>query len=191
MAFSYSYLTKNGNPITSPNQEGEEMTIEEAIKTAIEFEAQVRGFYRSASENASNPIGKRVFRVLANEEQVHLEYLETKLDEWGRTGKITTEKLHTGIPSTEKVTEGISKLERRKGGKDRGGELPILAEALDVELKTSNFYRKMVKELPAVGQQLFAHFVEIEEGHLAIVRAEIDYLSKTGYWFDFKEFDME
>ncbi len=167
------------------------MTIEEAIKTAIQFEAQVGGFYRSASENASDPVGKRVFKVLADEEQVHLEYLETKLDEWGKTGKITAEKLHTAIPSTEKVTEGISKLERRKGGKDRGGELQVLAEALDVELKTNNFYKKMVKELPAVGQQMFEHFVEIEEGHLAIVRAEIDYLSKTGYWFDFKEFDME
>ena len=49
----------------------------------------------------------------------------------------------------------------------------------------------MVRELPEEGKQLFAPFVEIEEGHLAIVRAEIDYLSKTGYWFDFKEFDME
>jgi len=33
--------------------------------------------------------------------------------------------------------------------------------------------------------------VRIEEGHLTIVRAEIDYLTRTGYWFDFKEFDME
>jgi len=31
----------------------------------------------------------------------------------------------------------------------------------------------------------------IEEGHQAIVRAGIDYLSRTGYWFDIKEFDME
>jgi len=31
----------------------------------------------------------------------------------------------------------------------------------------------------------------IEEGHMPIFRAEIDYLSKTGYWFYFNEFDME
>jgi rubrerythrin len=179
------------DPVTSWNQGEENMTIEEAIKTAIEFEAQVGGFYRRASENASDSVGKRVFKVLADEEQMHREYLKSKLDEWRKTGKITAKKLDTAIPSTERVTEGMSKLKTRKGGRDRGGELQMLAEALDVELKTSNFYKKMVKELPADGQQLFEHFVEIEEGHLAIVRAEIDYLSKTGYWFDFKEFDME
>ena len=74
---------------------------------------------------------------------------------------------------------------------DRGGELQMLSRAFDVEVKTSNFYKKMVTELTSEGQQLFARFVEIEEGHLAIVRAEIDYFSRSGYWFDFKEFDME
>jgi hypothetical protein len=49
----------------------------------------------------------------------------------------------------------------------------------------------MTSQLSDEGQQVFARFVEIEEGHLAIVQAEMDYLSKTGYWFDIKEFDME
>ena len=62
---------------------------------------------------------------------------------------------------------------------------------VDIKGFSSDFYKKMVRELPAEGQRLFADFVKIEEGHLAMVRAEIDYLSRTGYWFDFKEFDME
>ena len=49
----------------------------------------------------------------------------------------------------------------------------------------------MVNELPAEGHLLFFPFVAIEEGHLALVQAEIDYVSKTRYWFDIKEFDME
>jgi len=57
------------------------MTIEEAIKTAIEFETQVRQVYRNAAEGASDPVGKRIFKVLAEEEQGHLEYLRSKLDE--------------------------------------------------------------------------------------------------------------
>ena len=77
-------------------------------------------------------------------------------------------------------------------GQDRGvAELQTLKKALDVELETSNFYKKMVKELPAEGQELFARFVEIEEGHLAIVQAELDYASGTGFWFDFMEFNLE
>ena len=167
------------------------MTIEEAIKTAIEFETQVQNVYRNAAEGASDPVGKRIFKVLAEEEQGHLEYLRSKLDEWKKTGMLTAERLDTVIPSRERIRDGISALEARRSGDERGGELLMLTRALDVEAKTCDFYKRMVKELPQEGKQLFAHFVEIEEGHLAIVRAEIDYLTKTGYWFDFKEFDME
>ena len=167
------------------------MTIEEAIKTAIEFEIQVRQVYRNAAEATSDPVGKRIFKVLAEEEQGHLEYLRSKLDEWKKSGTLTAKRLDSAIPSREKISKGISALEARRPGDERGGELQMLSRALDVEAKTNDFYKRMVKELPKEGKQLFAHFVEIEEGHLAIVRAEIDYLSKTGYWFDFKEFDME
>jgi hypothetical protein len=41
------------------------------------------------------------------------------------------------------------------------------------------------------GQKMFARFLEIEENHIAAVQAELDYITNTGYWFDFKEFDME
>ncbi len=167
------------------------MTIEEAIKTAIEFETQVRDVYHSAMEDTTDRVGKRIFRVLADEEQGHLDYLQGRLDEWKRTGTITTERLVTTIPSEEAIREGISKLKDRMADEDRGGELKMLTKAFDVEVKTSNFYKRMVRDLPAEGQQLFSDFVKIEEGHLAIVRAEIDYLTRTGYWFDFKEFDME
>ena len=167
------------------------MTLEEAIKTAIEFEARVSDVYRHATENASDPIGKRTFGVLADEEQRHLNYLQGKLDELQRTGSITAEKLDTAIPPRETIRDGIRKLKAKMEKKDRGTELQMLGKALEVENDTTNFYRKMVSELSAEGQRLFARFVEIEEGHLAIVQAEIDYLSKTGYWFDIKEFDME
>jgi rubrerythrin len=167
------------------------MTLEEAIKTAIAFEEQVSDVYRHAMENTSDPIGKRTFRVLAEEEQTHLNYLTSRLDELQRTGGITAEELVTAIPSEQTIREGISRLETRMARKDRGGELQMLGKALEVEHDTTNFYRKMARELSAEGQKVFARFVEIEEGHLAIVQAEIDYLSKTGYWFDIKEFDME
>ena len=49
----------------------------------------------------------------------------------------------------------------------------------------------MVRELPVEGQNLFSRFLEIEEGHGAIVQAEIDNVKRLGFWFDLKEFDLE
>ena len=74
---------------------------------------------------------------------------------------------------------------------DRKDEKQMLSKALKAEIETSNFYRQMVAELADEGQKMFARFLEIEEGHINAVQAELDYLSHTGYWLDFKEFDME
>jgi len=168
------------------------MTVEEAIKTAIEYETRVRDIYADAVEQTADPVGKRILGVLANEEQHHLDYLQSKLQQWKTSGEVTAEGLKTAIPSREAIEAGVSKLESQMAGQDRGvAELQILKKALDVESETTNFYKKMVKELPVGGQELFARFVEIEEGHLAIVRAELDYASGTGFWFDFMEFNLE
>jgi rubrerythrin len=78
-----------------------------------------------------------------------------------------------------------------RGNKDRSAELDLLHTALQLEVDTSSFYKQMVKELPTEGQTFFARFVEIEEGHLAIVQAEIDALTGLGFWFDVQEFALE
>jgi rubrerythrin len=168
------------------------MTVEEAINTAIEYETRVRDVYAGAVERTTDPVGKRIFKVLAGEEQHHLEYLQAKLDQWRTTGKVTAEGLKTSIPSKEVLEAGVKRLETHLSTQDRGvAELQILKRALEVESETGSFYKKMVRELPAEGQELFSRFVEIEEGHLAIVQAELDYASGTGFWFDFQEFDLE
>ena len=66
----------------------------------------------------------------------------------------------------------------------------MLEKALEVEQETSDFYKRMVLELPEEGQELFMRFVEIEEGHKAIVQAEIDSVIGLGYWFDMPEFNL-
>jgi rubrerythrin len=67
----------------------------------------------------------------------------------------------------------------------------LLKSALAVESETGQFYRRMTSELDEQGRALFEPFVEIEDGHYAIVQAQIDALSGFGYWFDFMEFDLE
>jgi hypothetical protein len=49
----------------------------------------------------------------------------------------------------------------------------------------------MVSEMAEERRPLFARFLEIEEGHVAIVEAEIDAVSGAGFWFGIQEFDIE
>jgi rubrerythrin len=38
---------------------------------------------------------------------------------------------------------------------------------------------------------MYAYLIEQEEGHHTILQGEYDYLTRTGFWFDFQEFDLE
>ena len=163
------------------------MTIEEALKTAIQFENEVRDVYRGATDQVADPIGKRVFTVLANEEQGHVDYLENCLARWRASGVVESAQLDTAVPSQAKIAEAAHNVSSGISGMDRANEIALLGKALEAERKTSSFYRKMVAELSTEGQKLFERFVSIEEGHLAIVQAELDSLTGTGAWFDVLE----
>lgn len=167
------------------------LTVEEAITTAIAFETRVRDTYLKAVEAATDDTGRRVFKLLAKEEQGHLDYLNSRLEEWHKTGHVTPEKLATAVPPKELIDERAEALRERLAGKDRGEEVKMLMNAEQVELETSNFYQQMADTLTDEAQLMFQRFLEIEQGHLAIVRAEIDALNGTGYFFDFGEFNLE
>ena len=167
------------------------MTIEEAIKTAVEYEVRIRDVYREAAAAVDDEIGKRIFETLGKDEQNHIDYLEYKLKQLQSSGAIVPERLESVIPSQEVFNREAEKIKSLVSKDFLGIRRQMLSKALKVEIETSDFYQKMVNELPAEGRALFERFLEIENNHIKAVQFELDYLGKTGYWFDIKEFDME
>ncbi len=169
------------------------MTVEEAIRTGIAFENKVHATYLAAAKRAKDPIAQRVFATLAEEELGHIRYLESRLGEWQKDGRLSAEKLTTVLPAADRIRRGLRRMRTQVGRRQgsHAAELDSLRQALAAEDETSSFYRQMVAELPAEGQALFARFLEIEDGHAAVVQAEIDSVNQMGFWFDLKEFDLE
>ncbi|MDP2647080.1 MAG: ferritin family protein [Desulfobacterales bacterium] len=167
------------------------MTLEEAIKTALDYETRVCQIYRKAADSTLDPTGRRIFKMLGDDEQHHIKYLESRLKQWQDTGKITVEKLDSTLARINLIAAEAEKLKKPMQQPDRTDEKQMLSKALKVEIETSNFYEKMVGELTDEGRQMFARFLKIEENHINAVQTELDYISGSGYWFDFKEFDME
>jgi rubrerythrin len=169
------------------------MNIEKAIVMALEYENKVRDVYVEAVEQVSDPIAKKALQVLADEEQRHVDYLEMKLEQWKKTGAVTADGLNTAIPSKKDIEAGLKKLKesmKPKGRQVLAEHETVLRRALEVEVKTSDFYRQMVEQLPPAERPLFQRFMEIEEGHVAIVQAELDAVTGLGFWFDIQEFNL-
>ncbi len=167
------------------------MNTEKAIKTAIEYEERIRDFYKEGIGKAKDQTGQKILEVLAQEEQDHVDYLYSKLSEWEKNGKISADKVKTVIPTKKAINDSVKKLQKKITDQDYAEELKILEKALQMEIETSNFYKKMVKETDAETQEIFERFIEIEVGHEAIVQAEINAITGLGFWFDFQEFDLE
>jgi rubrerythrin len=167
------------------------MTLEEAINTALDYENRIRDLYRQGAEQTKDPIGKKIFRALADDEQRHVDYLNHKLEQWRTTGTITSEHLASAIPPKQVIEKEAARLRSRMATDDRGLKQQMLSKALQLEIETSDFYRQMVAQLSAEGQNLFSRFLEIESNHIDAVQFELDYYGRSGYWFDFEEFDME
>lgn len=169
------------------------MKLENAITTALEYEAGVYEIYREAMAKTSDEAGKHIFEVLCREEQEHLDYLRERLAEWRKTGKIGVKPLSPPASAREAIGRGLEEL--RKTVKPRrtklNVELELLKKALDAEIRTSGFYREMAATLDGEGRRLFHRFLEIEDGHVAIVQAEIDNAGNWGFWFDTPEFRLE
>ena len=163
------------------------MNVEEAILMAIQYEKRVVQVYEEAARSSQDPTGKKIFGALVKEEQQHVAYLESRLAEWKSTGRVTAASLGTVVPSRQRIDEGIRTLRGRVAQKAPEAEMRLLKRALDVEVETSAFYGRVVRELPPEGRALFERFVEIEQGHQAIVQAEMNAVAGNGYWFDIPE----
>jgi len=170
------------------------VNLEQAIVTAIKFETRVHATYAEAAASAAHEVARRVFRTLCDEEMGHIRYLRERLEEWRAGGAINLHELGSQVGSRAAIEAGAARLRATlAGGRGRGGgiELASLHKALEAERETSTFYKQMVATLDADGRRLFERFVEIEEGHLAMVQAELDLVTGSGTWFDTADFRPE
>ena len=71
------------------------MTIDEAIQAALQYEGRVIAVYLDAMNRSQDPIGKKVFKTLNEDEASHVRYLKEKQDELATAGRIKPTKLAT------------------------------------------------------------------------------------------------
>jgi rubrerythrin len=166
------------------------VNLQEAIAVALEFEKKVRDHYLRGAREIADAKGRRVFAALGKEEQAHVDYLERCLAQWKKTGKVPNVPLGSVLPVGVKWIE--EEKERLSARKDKRvatkTELDALKVALQYEKEGDAFYRKLVSELPKKDQPLFDKFLRIEDGHLALVQAQLDAVQGRGFWFDIAEF---
>lgn len=167
------------------------MEIDEAIRVAIEYENRIQDIYAQAADGVADERGKKVLRMLAEEERGHLAYLQSKLREWQDRGVLRFDGIPSRLPSLKAIRAAAGGVSHDFSGKPLKRERQILEQAIKAEIETSRFYEGLASKLSGDSRAMFSRFVEIENEHLQLVQAELDFITRSGYWFDFLEIDME
>lgn len=166
------------------------MNLQQAMVAALDFEKKVRDHYLRGADDILDPRGRRVFATLAKEEQRHVDYLERCLDRWKQAGGVPDVPLESILPDgVTWIEEARKKLSARKDepvASER--ELGALAAALRYEKEAGAFYHELVSMLSKEERALFDKFLRTEDGHLALVQAQLDAVQGRGFWFDISQF---
>jgi rubrerythrin len=120
------------------------MRLDEVILTAIEYETRVRDHYLNSADRIRNKAGRRVFELLAGEEQGHIDYLLACLGKWRRNGTIGTFSLLPALPPAAEMRKAMVPVEGLKPSEVLDDERQVLDVALTLERETSDYYRRLV-----------------------------------------------
>lgn len=161
----------------------------ELLRTAMQIERDGYTFYSAVAAETKDPNAVKMFLSLARDAVEHLGKLETaycaltKDKEWPSMTRKPSRAVHKVFPAPTKAANTVTPNTR---------ELAALKRGIQAEKDSIAFYRQALEEATdPEAQAMYEYLIEEEEGHLAILRAEYDYLTKTGFWFNHQEFSVE
>jgi rubrerythrin len=163
----------------------------EALQIALDTEKKGYRFYKTAAKSTSDPQGRLVFEHLAKDEIEHMGVFATLYksltnDEPWMTYEEAVAKFGE-TPADQIIFPDVPD-EAQEGFDD----IEALKEALLFENKAVQYYSDREKETDdEKARSFYKSLVEIEEGHVAIIQAEIDALTNTGVWLDYQEISLE
>ena len=163
--------------------------IKDAIKGAILLEINGRRFFNHAADITEHERGKKMFKFLAEEEVRHLETfgkLFSKIlggEDW--KNDIDERGLSGEAPLVEKLK---LRMKERKGK----GETEALSIGMQLEREAIEYFNEAANNTnDAVAKKIFMEISEEEKFHYDLLQAQHDSVTKSGYWLDGAEFQMD
>jgi rubrerythrin len=153
-----------------------------AIEIAIRMEKDAIKFYTEATEKTRNPVGKKMFLTIVEDEKRHLETLSQIFK-----GLSISCKDFSPIKNIKTVFEAMKNemMERVEATTD---ELEAFKIAMQMEKEGVEFYKKAALEVKTEKEKsLFERLVKEEQDHYNIFANTYFFLSDTGSWFMWEE----
>jgi len=153
-----------------------------AIEIAIKMETDAIKFYAEAADKTINPIGKKMFMTIREDEKRHLNILTQIF-----------KGLDVNVADVSPMANIKTVFESMKNemmGKIQAttDELEAFRIASQMEKEGIEFYKKTLSEAKTEKEKaLFSRLIKEEEQHYSIFANSYSFLSDTGNWFMWEE----
>lgn len=153
-----------------------------SIEIAVKMETDAIRFYKEAAGKTVNPVGKKMFLSIMEDEKRHLDILSRILK--GLDMKIADASPMKAVHS---VFEEM-KNEMMVRVAATSDEMEAFKIAMDMEKEGVDFYKKNSSEAPSEKERaLFKCLAGEEEQHYAIFSNTYNFMIDTGNWFMWEE----
>lgn len=155
-----------------------------ALEVALNNEMREREFYLKNAERTTNPVGKAMFKQIADEELEHYERLKQLHESWQNQGKWPeTVPLQVAESNLENILkEVIGQVVQAKPGDD--DDLKAVRTAIGFEAEAGKFYEKLRDvSTDAKEKDFFALMAKIEFEHLASLKETEEYFLDPAQWY--------
>jgi rubrerythrin len=152
------------------------------LEYAIKMEQDGQVYYTCAAAKTANPLGKRMFESLAEDERRH----ETVLRQMAAERKVT---VADDLPKRRLVTLfGKLGRELRRQVDAGADDTRVIEKAIEMEKASEAHYRTQARQAGSTsGQALYERLALEESQHVDILNNTLTYLNDTGHWFVWDE----
>jgi rubrerythrin len=149
-----------------------------ALEVALNNEMREREFYLKNANRTKNPLGKKMFKQIGDEELEHYERLKQLHQKWSKTVPLRVKD--TAVKDI--LVEFIKKVDTTsKGDTD---DLEAVRTALDFEAKGAKYYAEIRDTISDPKEkQFFDLLSRIENEHYLSLKDTEEYLTDPASWF--------
>ena len=161
----------------------------------VAYKTEIAGhlFYTAAAKMVNDKKGKNIFKHLAKEELEHMRVLTNiagnikKGGEWVKyETALKASKGVKSLPIFPKRDDMVKRLAKNQT------DLNAIYMAIESEDAAVTFYTRLLKAAKSPTEKVtLTKILEMEKGHLKILRWESESLINTGFWAGNMEFSVE
>ncbi|KAF0185777.1 MAG: rubrerythrin subfamily [Nitrospirae bacterium] len=156
--------------------------IMNSVEISVKMESDAVEFYTKCAEKVQNPVGKKMFLSIAEDEKRHIELLGKLLKKLD----MTVEKA-SPIKAIQSIFAEMkdAMVSRIAATTD---EMEAFRVAMEMEKQGRDFYRKSASDAPTpLEKKLFETLAEEEEEHFRVFSNTFEFMQNNSGWYLWEE----